>query len=82
MRRQGGRYDSFPLSSIVSFLVQTALLQMVEPLAKKGFLDTSYGYRRGKGPHKALQRVEHILNKEKRVWVAEHDIDNFFQLVP
>ena len=42
------------------------------------FFDTSYGYRQGKGHYKALRRVEHNLTNGKCSWVANRDIDNFF----
>lgn len=66
------------LPTVADKIVQTALIQAVEPLAEKKFLSNSYGYRPGKGPYKALRRVEHALGNEKRTWVAGHDIDNFF----
>ena len=66
------------LPSISDKIVQAALLQVVEPLAEKIFLDTSYGYRPGKGHYRALRRVEHYLGNGKCSWVANRDIDNCF----
>lgn len=66
------------LPTVADKVVQAALLQAVEPLAEKIFLDTSYGYRPGKGHYKAIRRVEHNLNNERRIWIAHRDIDNFF----
>jgi group II intron reverse transcriptase/maturase/CRISPR-associated endonuclease Cas1 len=65
------------LPTVADKVVQTALLQVVEPLAEKLFLNTSYGYRPGKGPGKALRRVEHEL-RQHRTWLVSRDIDNFF----
>ncbi len=75
---KGREWREIGLQSVADKVVQTALLQVVEPLAEKLFLNNSYGYRPGKGPHKALRRVEHMLTCEKRTWVVSHDIDNFF----
>lgn len=66
------------LPSVADKVVQAALLQVVEPLAEKVFLDSSYAYRPGKGHYKALRRVEHSLNNRKKTWVIRRDIDNFF----
>jgi group II intron reverse transcriptase/maturase/CRISPR-associated endonuclease Cas1 len=66
------------LPAISDKIVQAAMLQVVEPIAEKLFLDTSYGYRQGKGHYKALRRVEHNLTNGKCSWVANRDIDNFF----
>jgi len=66
------------LPTVSDKVVQTALLQVAEPLSEKKFLSNSYGYRPGKGPYKALRRVEHAITNEKCCWVVSHDIDNFF----
>lgn len=75
--RKGG-YRELGLPTVADKIVQTALLQVVEPLAERIFLDTSYGYRPGKGPQKALRRVEHYLRNQRLQWLAGQDIDNFF----
>lgn len=69
------------LPCVADKLVQTALLQIVEPVAERLFLNTSYGYRPGKGPQKALRRVEHNLRCGKRLWAVRRDIDNFFETI-
>ncbi len=66
------------LPTVADKVVQTALLQVVEPLAEKLFLDTSYAYRKGKGHYRAIRRVEHNLNAGKLQWVVRQDVDNFF----
>lgn len=66
------------LPTVADKLVQTAFLQVVSPVAEKIFSDSSYGYRLGKGPHKALRRVEHLLNYGKLTWVAANDLHDFF----
>ncbi|MEW6095078.1 MAG: reverse transcriptase domain-containing protein [bacterium] len=45
---------------------------------RKIFMNTSYGYRPGKGHFKAIRRVEHRLKNERKTWTAHRDIDNFF----
>jgi len=65
------------LPTVRDKIVQTALLQVVEPLAERLFCDTSYGYRKDKGPAKAIRRVEHNLIG-KLNWVVRQDVDNFF----
>jgi group II intron reverse transcriptase/maturase/CRISPR-associated endonuclease Cas1 len=66
------------LPAVADKVVQTAMLYVVEPLAEKLFLDTSYGYRPGRGPYKAIRRVEHNLGNRKLQWIVRQDIDNFF----
>ncbi|MBU4599150.1 MAG: CRISPR-associated endonuclease Cas1 [Proteobacteria bacterium] len=73
-----GEWRELGLPTVVDKVAQAALLNVVEPLAENIFLSTSYGYRRGKGPMKALQRVEHNLKNLKLIWVSHHDVDNCF----
>lgn len=66
------------LPAVADKIVQMALLQVVEPIAEKIFLDTSYGYRPGKGHYKAIRRVEHNLTNQHMTWSVRRDVDNFF----
>ena len=59
-------------------IVQEAVRQAIEPIFEQRFLDCSYAYRSGRGPQRALARVNHYLQYEGRTWIAECDIDEFF----
>ncbi|HAL65492.1 MAG TPA: CRISPR-associated endonuclease Cas1, partial [Bacteroidales bacterium] len=63
-------------------IVQTAVTMVVTPLIEKNFLNVSYAYRTNKGAVKAINRVRHLINNEKYVWLAACDIDNFFDTIP
>ncbi len=58
-------------------IAQEAVRSVMAPLLEKTFVDCSYAYRFGKGPQKAIRRVEHYLSANKS-WVAVADIDRFF----
>jgi group II intron reverse transcriptase/maturase/CRISPR-associated endonuclease Cas1 len=58
-------------------IAQEAVRAVIAPVLEKTFADCSYAYRLGKGPQKAIRRVEHYLSARKS-WVAEADIDRFF----
>lgn len=58
-------------------VAQEAVRAVIAPVLEKTFLDCSYAYRPGKGPQKAIRRVEHYLEAKKH-WVALADIDSFF----
>ncbi|MEW6457064.1 MAG: group II intron reverse transcriptase/maturase [Acidobacteriota bacterium] len=68
------------LPSIKDKIVQEAVKIVIEPLFEHIFLDCSYGYRPGKGPQKAIQKVEEYI-KEGRTWAFSCDIDNFFDSI-
>ncbi len=58
-------------------IAQEAVRSVIAPILEKTFADCSYAYRPGKGPQKAIRRVEHYLSTKKH-WVADADIDRFF----
>jgi group II intron reverse transcriptase/maturase/CRISPR-associated endonuclease Cas1 len=61
-------------------VVQNAFKLIVEPVFEKSFLECSYGYRPGRGPHTAVRRVDKKLN-EGNAWILTLDIDNFFDSI-
>jgi retron-type reverse transcriptase len=50
---------------------------LIEPQLEEEFLDTSYGYRPGKGPVRAIGRVRQYLDVEMKKWLVTCDIDDF-----
>lgn len=66
------------LPTVRDKIAQEAVRSVLEPLFERRFLDCNYGYRPGKGPHRAIGRVTHYLTNLKRRWIVTADIDNFF----
>jgi RNA-directed DNA polymerase len=62
-------------------VVQTALLHVLEPIFDVMFAENSYGFRRGRGCHHALERVEALLN-EGYVYVVDADLKGYFDTIP
>lgn len=62
-------------------VVQTALLHVLEPIFEVTFAEHSYGFRRGRGCHHALERVEALLN-EGHVHVVDADLKGYFDTIP
>lgn len=69
------------LLSIKDKIVQQALKMLIEPRLEKHFLRNSYGYRPGLGHTKAVRRSLHELRIKKNGWVAQLDIDNYFDTI-
>ena len=61
-------------------IVQSALLNVIEPYFEPSFLDCSFAYRPNRGAHQALNRVEKLI-KKGFTWTAKADIENFFDNV-
>ena len=62
-------------------VVQTALLHVLEPIFDITFAEHSYGFRRGRGCHHALERIEALLN-EGYVHVVDADLKSYFDTIP
>lgn len=66
------------LPAVRDKIAQEALRSVIEPRMERLFLDCSYGYRPGKGTHRAIARATHYLTAMKRRWIVTADIDDFF----
>jgi RNA-directed DNA polymerase len=62
-------------------VVQTALLHVLEPIFDCTFAAQSYGFRRGRGCHQALERIEALLNAGY-VYVVDADLKSYFDTIP
>lgn len=75
---EAGEFRPLSLPIIQDKVAQQAVRSVIEPLFERVFLDCSYAYRPGKGPRKAIGRVKHYIQQEKRNWAVFGDLDNFF----
>lgn len=61
--------------------VQTALLDVLEPIFDVTFSEHSFGFRKGRGCVHALERVEALL-KDGYVYVVDADLKSYFDMIP
>jgi RNA-directed DNA polymerase len=78
-----GSTEERPLGipSVRDRVVQTAVLQVLEPIFDVTFAEHSYGFRHGRGCHHALERIEALLN-EGYVHVVDADLKSYFDTIP
>jgi RNA-directed DNA polymerase len=62
-------------------VVQTALVQVIEPIFDNEFHDRSFGFRHGRGCHDALLVVEELL-ESGHVFVVDADLKSYFDTIP
>jgi group II intron reverse transcriptase/maturase len=62
-------------------LVQEALRRVLEPIYEADFLDCSFGYRPGRSQHSALDQLGRAIQRRRLNYVAEADIESFFDRV-
>jgi RNA-directed DNA polymerase len=62
-------------------VVQTALVQVIEPILDATFHERSFGFRHGRGCHDALRCVEGLL-EAGYVYVVDADLKGYFDTIP
>jgi RNA-directed DNA polymerase len=62
-------------------VVQTALLQVLEPVFEREFAEHSYGFRPNRGCKDALRRVDALLKQGYR-YVVDADLRSYFDTIP
>ncbi|MGH2688284.1 MAG: reverse transcriptase domain-containing protein [Actinomycetota bacterium] len=76
---QGGE-RALGVPAVRDRVVQTAAVIVLSPIFEADFLDCSFGFRRARSAHQALERVSHEVNKG-RTWVVDADIRSFFDSI-
>ena len=59
-------------------VLQRAVVMLLEPIYEQGFLDCSYGFRRGRSAHQALDSLRRQTMNYQGGWILEVDIRKFF----
>ena len=62
-------------------VVQTAILNVIEPIFDNDFHERSFGFRHGRSCHDALRVVEQQLD-EGKVFVVDADLQSYFDTIP
>lgn len=63
-------------------VLQRAVMMALEPVFEQDFLDCSYGFRRGRSAHDALEALrDHVMSMRRGAWIVEADIEGFFDHV-
>lgn len=66
------------ISSFEDKIVQKALTKVLEQIYEAIFLESSYGYRKGRTQHQALAKLGRTIQRRKVNWVVDADIRGFF----
>ena len=68
------------IPAVLDRVCQQALVQRMEPIFEPIFLDSSFGYRRGRSPHDAMHKVWQELNAGCS-WIVDADLHQFFDTI-
>ena len=79
--KEDGRQRPISIPSLEDKIVQRAAVDLLNAIYEQDFLDCSYGFRPGRGPHDALDEVARILNTRPVSTVLEADITGYFDAI-
>ncbi|HLX27218.1 MAG TPA: group II intron reverse transcriptase/maturase [Casimicrobiaceae bacterium] len=73
-----GRQRALGIASLEDKIVQQAVATLLSAIYEEDFLGFSYGFRRGRGQHDALDALTVALKSRKVNWILDADIRSFF----
>ena len=79
--KANGKMRPLGIPSVEDKVVQCGMTRILESVYEADFLDCSYGFRRGRGCHQALQKVNEAIMRHPVNHVIEADIKGFFDNV-
>jgi len=62
-------------------IVQRAVAMLLEAIYEPDFLDSSYGFRRGRSPHDALHELRERGMNEGIGWIVDADVSGYFDSI-
>jgi RNA-directed DNA polymerase len=78
--KPGGGERLLGVPTCLDRLIQQAIAQVLTPIFDPGFSGSSFGFRPGRSAHQAV-RVARRCIQDGLVWVADIDLDRFFDRV-
>ena len=68
------------IPSVRDRVVQQAILQVIDPIIDPNFSDYSYGFRKGRNAHQAIEHIQEYYEEGYRV-VVDCDLKNYFDTI-
>lgn len=75
----GTRFLGIP--TVLDRLFQQATSQWLSTKYEPEFSEHSYGFREGRSAHQAVLQAKKYLDEERKEWIIELDLENFFDRV-
>ena len=76
-----GKTRPLGIPAVKDRIVQTALKMVIEPIFEHEFVESSYGFRPGRGCKDALRDVDHLI-KQGYTHVVDADMASYFDTIP
>jgi group II intron reverse transcriptase/maturase len=78
--KSNGGVRKLGIPSVLDRVVQQALIQRMEEIFERNFVDSAYGYRKGRSPHDAMGKVWRELSAGYG-WIVDADLRQFFDTI-
>jgi group II intron reverse transcriptase/maturase len=79
--KEDGRQRPISIPSLEDKIVQKAAVDLLNAIYEQDFLECSYGFRPGRGPHDALDEVGRVICRRPIPTVLEADITGYFDAI-
>jgi group II intron reverse transcriptase/maturase len=79
--KENGKERPISIPSLEDKIVQKATGEVLNAIYEQDFLECSYGFRPGRGPHHALDEVRRIIITRPTDWILELDITAYFDTI-
>ncbi len=76
--KDGGGERKLGIPTVRDRVVQQALRNLLEPIFDPEFHTSSYGYRKGRGCHQAINKASLFIRHYRRQWVVDMDLSKCF----
>jgi RNA-directed DNA polymerase len=76
--KENGKERPISIPSLEDKIVQKAAGELLNAIYEQDFLECSYGFRPGRGPHQALDEVGRVICTKPTSWILELDITAYF----
>ena len=76
-----GRQRPLGVAALEDKLLQRAVVEVLNSIYEEDFLGFSYGFRRGRSPHRALDALAVGIRRRKVNWVLDADIRGFYDAI-
>ena len=79
--KENGKQRPISIPALEDKIVQKAMVEVLNAIYEQDFLECSYGFRPGRGPHQALDEVRRVISIRPTGWILEMDITAYFDSI-
>jgi group II intron reverse transcriptase/maturase len=79
--KEDGKRRPISIPALEDKILQKAMVEVLNAIYEQDFLNCSYGFRPGRGPHQALDEVRRVICTRPTGWILEIDITAYFDSI-